>query len=168
MKRQDSSWLGNMGTTYTKIAESLSPNSKPICDLVHIFGEARKAKLQFLLDLHTADEDRRYFSSVVLPANQAWLAEVDGHPAGFIAFAPGWVNHLYVLPQFQSRGVGTHLLDIAKQQNQSLDLWVFEANVPAIKFYQRRGFRMIERTDGNANEAKKPDVRMRWRGTKAR
>jgi hypothetical protein len=32
---------------------------------------------------------------VILPANAVWVAEMDDRIAGFIAFAEGWVNHLY-------------------------------------------------------------------------
>lgn len=127
-----------------------------------VFREARKDRLQFLLDIHNADEDQEYLSRVVLPENQVWIAEVNGTVAGFIAFASGWLNHLYVAPTFQSLGVGSQLLTIAKRSSPSLQLWVFEVNQPAIRFYERRGFRTVERTDGSGNEAKMPDLRMMW------
>lgn len=133
-----------------------------IAELVQVFRAARKAHLQFLLDLHNEAEDREYFARVILPQNQVWAAEIAGRAAGFIAFAAGWVNHLYVAPQFHRRGVGTQLLNLAKESNPTLDLWVFEVNRPAIDFYARRGFDHVERTDGANNEARQPDVRMRW------
>jgi len=40
----------------------------------------------------------------VLPNNRVWIAEAEGNLAGFIAFANGWVNHLYVAPAFQRQG----------------------------------------------------------------
>lgn len=138
------------------------PGPARIAELVQVFRAARKAHLQFLLDLHDEAEDREYFARVILPQNQVWAAESDGHMAGFIAFTAGWVNQLYVTPQFQHRGVGTQLLNLAKESNPTLELWVFEANLPAIEFYARRGFVPIERTDGATNEARQPDVRMRW------
>lgn len=98
----------------------------------------------------------------VLSQNQVWVADVDDAVAGFIAFGRGWVNQLYVAPEFQGRGVGTELLAMAMRCNPVLELWVFEENVPAIRFYERRGFSAVERTDGATNEAKRPDLRMRW------
>src|SRR5688500_162413 len=89
-------------------------------NLVRVFIEARRARLQFLIDLHGADDDRAFFANVVLPQNDVWLAESDGTVCGFIAVAPGWVNHLYVAPPFQQRGVGAELLDLAKRHNDSL------------------------------------------------
>ena len=133
-----------------------------IAELVQVFRAARKAHLQFLLDLDNEAEDREYFARVILPQNQVWAAEVDGHMAGFIAFASGWVNHLYVAPQFHRRGVSTQLLNLAKDSNPALQLWVFEVNRLAIDFYARRGFVPVERTDGATNDARQPDVRMRW------
>ena len=133
--------------------------------LVRVWREARAHCLQFLCDLHDAGEDRAYLSQVVLPANEVWVAEVDGAVAGFVAFGDGWVHHLYVAPQSQGRGVGSELLALARRTNPTLQLWAFEVNQPAIGFYQRRGFRVVERTDGASNEAKRPDVRMQWDGT---
>ena len=36
-------------------------------------------------------------------------------------------------------------------------------DLSAIRFYERREFRIVERTDGASNEARRPDVRMTWR-----
>jgi putative acetyltransferase len=146
-----------------QITEPHAPDSEFIRKLAAVFRAARKDRLQFQLDLHDEDEDRRFLSGTVLPTNQVWVAESNGHLAGFIAFAAGWVNHLYVGPDFQRRGVGRRLLGIAKKSNVALQLWVFEVNDPAIRFYEREGFRVVERTDGAGNEAKMADVRMEWK-----
>src|SRR5215204_871414 len=110
-------------TNVYRLAEALPPNSAMIGDLVRVWREAREDRLRFLTDLHSADEDRAYLSGTVLPANEVWVAEVDPTVAGFIAFAPGWVNHLYVAPAFQGRGVGSELLAIAMRGNRALQLW---------------------------------------------
>jgi GNAT superfamily N-acetyltransferase len=146
-----------------KLTTPQGPQSQLIEDLVRVFCAAREERLRFLMDLHDAQEDRHYLSSVVLPANQFWVAEIDGGIAGFIAFADGWVNHLYVDPRLQRQGIGARLLEIAKESTTVLQLWVFEVNAPAIDFYRNRGFRIIMRTDGAANEAKMPDFLMEWK-----
>jgi putative acetyltransferase len=145
-----------------RIEGPFAADSEFITRLVAVFRDARRARLPFTLDLHDAHEDRHYLSGTVLPNNQVWVAESDGRAVAFIAFAPGWVNHLYVAPDHQRRGLGRRLLDVAKASSASLELWAFEANGPAIAFYEREGFRVVERTDGAANEARMPDVRMRW------
>jgi GNAT superfamily N-acetyltransferase len=133
-----------------------------IASLVGVFRHARRRRLQFLIDLHDEHEDANFLRSVVLPKNHVWLAEANGDVAGFIAFADGWVNHLYVAPPHQGRGIGSQLLAVAQARSAALQLWAFEVNEPAIRFYERREFRIVEKTDGSANEAKQPDVRMSW------
>ena len=148
--------------TFTQITDVHRSNVKLIEDLVHVFRSAREEHLRFLMDLHSAEEDRHFLSKMMLPQNHVWLAHIEDAQAGFIAFADGWVNHLYVARQFQGRGAGSGLLRIAQESNLMLQLWVFEGNIPAIKFYEKHGFHIAERTDGAANEAKMPDVRMQW------
>ena len=81
---------------------------------------------------------------------------------GFIAFGEGWVNHLYVLPEFQRLGIGGRLLEKAKQEWPSLRLWTFERNDGALRFYLRHGFSVVKRTDGRENEEKEPDILLQW------
>jgi putative acetyltransferase len=134
-----------------------------ITNLVRVFCDARRARLAFLMEIHDAEEDRRFLSGMMLAQNEVWVAEVEGQVAGFIAFSDGWVNQLYIAPAHQGQGLGGRLLDVAKTENEALQLWAFEENAPAIAFYERRGFRIVERTDGAANEARRADVRMAWR-----
>lgn len=146
--------------TVARLNAALAGADGTIHRLVDVWRDARRGCLQFQLDLHGAGEDRAYLRDTVLPENEVWVAEVDGSLAGFIAFGGGWVNHLYVAASFQGRGVGTALLAVAMRAHPRLQLWVFEVNAPAIRFYERRGFRAAERTDGASNEARRPDVRM--------
>ena len=149
--------------TFRQLAGKLTPESQEIVMLTRTWRQARQKHLQFLIDLHSEEEDRAYVADVVLPAQQVWHAEIEQVIAGFIAFADGWVHHLYVAPEFQNQRIGSELLAIAKRSTPALQLWVFESNLSAIEFYQREEFRIVERTDGEANEAKRPDVRMQWR-----
>ncbi|HEX8523442.1 MAG TPA: GNAT family N-acetyltransferase [Tepidisphaeraceae bacterium] len=149
-----------------QITQPLAPDDPLILNLVSVWRDARQKYLQFLVDLHTEGEDRNYFSHMLLPHNQVWVAEVDASPRrlplGFIAFSSGWVNQLYIAPSAQRQGLGQRLLDFAKRHHPTLDLWVFEENPHALRFYQREGFQIIERTDGATNEAHRPDLRLRW------
>ena len=149
-------------TRIRRIDAASGADASYIDALVTASRAAREEYLRFTLDLHDAGEDRVYLRDVVLPQNQVWVAEVGDQVAGFVAFANGWINHLYVAPEFQARGLGTRLLDVAKQASVALQLWVFQVNAPAIRFYERRGFRVVELTDGAGNEEKQPDARMAW------
>jgi len=77
---------------------------------------------------------------------------------GIIAFREGWIDQLYVLPEAQRRGVGKDLLQVAQNAFDRLQLWTFQRNAPARRFYKARGFALIQETDGAGNEEKEPDA----------
>ncbi|WP_326493866.1 GNAT family N-acetyltransferase [Rhizobium sp. SL86] len=62
----------------------------------------------------------------------------------------------------QGQGIGAALLSKAKLGQISLDLWTFQTNGPAQRFYESHGFIAVEETDGQTNEEREPDVRYRW------
>ena len=41
-------------------------------------------------------------------------------------------------------------------------LWVFQGNEGARRFYERQGLRLVELTDGSANEEREPDALYEW------
>ena len=79
-------------------------------------------------------------------------------------FGPGWIDQLYVAPHAQRRGLGSALLAVAKEREPRLELWTFQCNRPARRFYEKHGFRLIEETDGARNDEREPDARYRWDG----
>jgi GNAT superfamily N-acetyltransferase len=87
---------------------------------------------------------------------------VGGALAGIIAFRSDWIDQLYVLPEVQGRGVGSELLKVAKRAFDCLQLWTFQRNLGARRFYEARGFELVEETDGARNEEKEPDARYLW------
>lgn len=112
--------------------------------------------------VHTVEEDLIYFTRVVI-SQKCWVGEIHNETAGFIALNDSWVNHLYVLPQFQGIGIGSKLLEVAKEKSpHSLQLWTFQENIRARTFYKKHGFVEVELTDGHANEERTPDVRLIW------
>ena len=81
---------------------------------------------------------------------------------GIVAFRQEWIDQLYVLPDFHGRGVGTALLQVARSSHSRLQLWTFQRNNAARRFYEARGFVAIRQTDGAANHEKEPDVLYLW------
>jgi ribosomal protein S18 acetylase RimI-like enzyme len=122
--------------------------------------------LTFLPRLHTDDEHRAFIANVVLPQEEVVVAEDEAGVAGFIAMAHGdLIEHLYVRPERQRRGIGTALLDEAKARMPGgFRLWVFQENEPARRFYERNGLAVLELTDGSGNEEKTPDALYGWTG----
>ena len=100
-----------------------------------------------------------------------WVAEEEGRLLGFIGIehstnldAPV-LEKIYVDPAEQNRGVGSALLDKAKQlQPAELYLWVFQKN-PARRLYERNGFVLMKLTDGADNMEREPDALYRWNGS---
>ena len=111
--------------------------------------------------LHTAAEDIAHMGHLI---DRGWVSvcESEGRVAGFLALDGTSVQSLYVSDAQQGHGIGAMLLEQAKAQQERLELWVFEANHGAQRFYRRHGFKDVERTDGAGNEEGLPDMRYAW------
>jgi ribosomal protein S18 acetylase RimI-like enzyme len=118
--------------------------------------------LPTLAGRHTPEGVRRFFRERIFATCQVW-GYFDGQElVGIIAFGEGRIEQLYVLPSSQGRGIGTALLAIAQSRFPFLSLWTFQRNAAARRFYERRGFTLVEETDGSRNMEKEPDVMYRW------
>ena len=82
---------------------------------------------------------------------------------GHLALLPGWIDHLYVDPDFHGRGYGSALVSLAQREQDLLRLYTFQKNVRARALYERHGFQVEELTDGTRNEEQMPDVTYVWR-----
>jgi putative acetyltransferase len=116
-----------------------------------------------LAGLHTPEQDRTFYRMQVFPACQVWGAEKQSKLVGIIAFREDWIDQLYVLPDAQGRGVGSDLLEIAQEAFPMLNLWTFQCNARARRFYELNGFVALRETNGADNEEKEPDVLYRWK-----
>ncbi|MBT9370335.1 GNAT family N-acetyltransferase [Rhizobium sp. CSW-27] len=123
---------------------------------------AFNAALPWLADLHTPVEDHAFWREHLLVTCTIWGATEGPHLLGVIAVRPGWIEQLYVRPEAQGKGIGSALLARAREGQTILDLWTFQANAPARRFYETHGFVAVEQTDGRTNEEREPDVRYRW------
>ena len=110
-------------------------------------------------ELHTEEEDREFFTNIVFPKNEIYIAEdVSGKIVGFIAFNNEFIDHLYLLPEAQRQGIGSELIGLALKHSDHLKLWTFQENTGAIAFYEKLGFTPILKTDCSGNDEKQPDV----------
>ncbi|QES52796.1 GNAT family N-acetyltransferase [Streptomyces venezuelae] len=113
---------------------------------------------------HGDDAVRDWFSFVVVPQYDCWVAVAGGAVIGLLVLDGEELEQLYLDPAWRGRGVGDRLVGLAKQQRpDGLALWTFQVNGPALRFYERHGFTAVERTDGRRNEEGEPDVRYVWR-----
>jgi GNAT superfamily N-acetyltransferase len=115
--------------------------------------------------VHSDDDVRAYFATVVLPNREVWVVEMRQRVVALLVLDDDWVDQLYVDPDWTGCGFGSQLIAVAKTCRPSgLNLWTFQSNVKARTFYERHGFSAIEVTDGD-NEEAAPDVRYRWSST---
>ncbi|MEM9492714.1 MAG: GNAT family N-acetyltransferase [Myxococcota bacterium] len=127
---------------------------------------ASRAQMTYLPVLHTDDETREWVRKVMMDQLEVWVAEDDSAVRGFVALGQTMLEHLYVRPSDQNRGIGSALLARAKQQRPGgLELWVFQKNRDARRFYLRHGFALARLSDGSDNEEREPDALYRWSGT---
>ena len=115
--------------------------------------------------VHTDDEVRHWLASRLGGEDEVWVAEADGAVVAYARLTPTWLDDLYVTPDHAREGIGSALLDLAMSlRPDGFCLWVFECNTPARAFYSRHGLVTLERTDGDGNEEKSPDLRLAWPG----
>lgn len=119
--------------------------------------------LTFLPELHTLEEDRWFIANVILKECDVTVATHSDRIISFLARQAEEIRLLHSHPDFIGRGAGSRLLTAAKKADvKALELWCFQENLAARRFYERHGFRPIAFTDGSGNDEKTPDVRYRW------
>ena len=133
-------------------------------DTVAVFHRSKRAALTFLPTEmeHTIEDDRGYFSEVLMPKAQVWVALKDDRIVGLLALAEQQVEQLYVDTEHQGTGVGAALLSHAKSQSPAgLTLYTHQKNTRARRFYEKHGFVPIRFGISPAPESE-PDVFFRW------
>lgn len=109
-----------------------------------------------------------YLGGRFLERAELWVFEEQGRILGFAGVSGGELTHLYTDPPAQKRGVGRTLLDHVKTlQPDGLELWVFQKNEGARRFYERHGFQLVRLTDGAGNMEQEPDALYEWRRPRA-
>ncbi len=131
--------------------------------VAEVFLRSFRAAYPSLPAVHTDDQVRTWIARSVVAESDCWVAVEARRVVGMMALTPGWLDHLYVAPGYVGRGIGRRLLSLAMERAPGrLELWTFQANVRARRFYERNGFVEAERTDGRGNEEHEPDVRYVW------
>ena len=135
--------------------------------LTRLFIRARN-EVRYLLPV--PDEAARPIAGRIREHEEVWVAEEDGRLLGFLGIeasrnlgGAAVLEKLYVEPAEQNRGIGSALLDKAKElRPDELFLWVFQKS-PARRLYERHGFELVKLTDGADNMEREPDALYVWR-----
>jgi len=83
-----------------------------------------------------------------------------------MALRDDWIEQLYVAPGRQRRGHGSRLLELAQAGHSGLELWTFERNLAARRFYEAHDFRQHGQPS-DENEERAPAIRYRWQDTRS-
>lgn len=149
-------------------------NQNDVSDIAHIHFTSWNATYADLLpETYCAKENnlsqKRAMWEEIIPSSgvNTWIArETENNNVGFISYFTKddecEITTLYILPQYQSLGLGNKLMNSAiddiYQYNRyiSLSLWVLKTNLSAISFYEKLGFK----SDGKHSEELYEDTKI--------
>src|SRR5262245_50343897 len=133
-----------MPTESPSIRRAVSAESDRVADLVFRVRERNVGSIP--PGLHPLHDMRTWMSRVVFPRDEVWVAVDDGRiVATLILGRPDWIEHLYIDASHTGRGLGSRLVDLAKSElGGPIQLWTFESNAGARRFYERHGFVAVE------------------------
>ena len=114
---------------------------------------------------HFFYEDQNYFQNHILQNNQVWVVESEQRPVAFMAINKDFIDQLYIHPDYQRRGIGRALLDVARRLSPDhLWLYTLQVNVAARAFYEKNDF-VAEKFGFSPPPENEPDVEYHWRRT---
>jgi ribosomal protein S18 acetylase RimI-like enzyme len=128
-----------------------------------VWLRSRRASVpQIPESVHSDQDVQEWVAGVLVPSGATWVAVTEAGVVGMMTVRDGSIDQLYVDPGHLGQGTGTTLVDHAKRLHPGgLDLWTFQSNARARRFYEARGFLPVEETSGD-NEEGAPDVRYHW------
>jgi GNAT superfamily N-acetyltransferase len=148
-----------MGVSLPPVIRPGTPDDAP--EVVRIFRDSRAEAMPWLPVLHTPEEDEAWFRVSLAGESYAFVEE--GRILGYALLRGDELHDLYVAPHAQGRGVGSTLFDRVREARPGgFTLWAFRDNMRARRFYETRGCRRIDSSDGD-NEEGLPDVLYEWR-----
>ena len=104
----------------------------------------------------------KYFWQVkeMLPDTTVYVYEDNGSVQGFIGLTKSQIEGIFVEESMRGKGIGTQLLNHAKQFFSSLTLQVYEENQSALRFYFKEGFQIKKKQMDS--ETDKMEFTMEW------
>jgi|TARA_B110000238_G_scaffold93164_1_gene101814 ribosomal protein S18 acetylase RimI-like enzyme len=110
-------------------------------------------------------EERADYGRWLLEHTRVTMIHNSSGVVGFLALEKHIIQALYIKKDFQGFGFGQAAIKFAQKQFKELRLWVFQSNIGAQKFYQRLGFQIVEKSDGEDNDYRLPDIFYCWKST---
>ena len=134
-----------------------------------IYIESRRRHVGFARLVHSEEEIREWVRCELIRKKRVLVVEESRSVVATMALSSAsdgnWIDHLYVAADLTGRGVGSALVEVAKQKlPPPILLYTFQQNHGARRFYERHGFKAWKLSDGSDNEERCPDVLYRWDG----
>ena len=138
-------------------------NAADAVAVADVYLESRKWLLPFAPLAHHDHAIRRWINERLIPSGNVRVAVRSDTVIGMCATSRdglcNWIDQLYVAPNSIGIGVGTTLLVAAiAQLPNPIQLYTFQQNLRARRFYEHHGFVAIAFGDGTGNEEGVPDV----------
>ena len=112
--------------------------------------------------VHSDEETMAWVRDRLIVEAEVWIVS-DPTPCAVLVLTDRWIEQLYVAAERTGQGLGSLLVELAKQLRPAgLEQWTFASNAGAQRFYERHGFVVAEHTDGSGNEERAPDIRYVW------
>lgn len=159
-------WMGRKPVGQIIIRAAGAGDAEVIGD---VYLASRKTFLPYAPLAHTDEEVRGWIARSLIPRGGLFVATANNRVVGMMALSrdeqAGWIDQLYLHPDWVGFGIGTQLLERARAElNSPVRLYTFQQNLDARRFYERQGFRSIAFSDGRGNEEQCPDVLYEWTG----
>ena len=132
--------------------EGLSFRKAHISDSEFVFTVKKAAFREYVEQVWGWDDNyQRELHNRRFAAQDVCIIQFRGTDVGFLSTSstpdPLKVNQLFILPEYQGKGIGsaclTFILDNASLEGKSVALQVLKANTRGIAFYQRLGFTIV-------------------------
>lgn len=107
------------------------------------------------------EEIKQLVESINFNELQVYCLINDNEVFGFIGVEDKKIEMLFLDPKYFGQGLGKQLLSFAVTELNADKLDVNEQNIKALKFYQKFGFEIYERTDKDDQGKNYPLLRMR-------
>ena len=132
-------------------------------EVASVYLQSRKTFVPFAPLAHSDDEVKGWIVNTLIPNGDVEIALIENEIVGMCGRSCrdpiSWIDHLYLKPGFEGRGIGSQLLERALAKlDRPVHLYTFQENRGACRFYERFGFVAIEYGDGSDNEEGVPDV----------
>lgn len=150
----------NTGAPTTLLRPATAADAAAVATLL---TNTRRRFMPYAPSAHTDDEVRAWVAGHLLPGGGVTVATLGGQVVGTMATEVGaglgWITQMAVDPERVGQGIGTRLLlHGLRALPRPVQLYTFQANTGARRFYERHGFRAIRFADGHDNEEHCPDV----------